>query len=30
LLIFSTMLMKAPTPFQNVAILKSLIKKLWI
>jgi hypothetical protein len=29
LLTFSTMLMKAPTPFQNVAILKSLVKKLW-
>jgi hypothetical protein len=28
LLMFSTMLMKAPTPFQNIAILKSLLKKL--
>jgi hypothetical protein len=28
-ILFSIMLMKAPIPFENVAILKSLVKKLW-
>jgi hypothetical protein len=27
-ILFSIMLMKAPIPFENVAILKSLVKKL--